>query len=218
MSADADQGPQSDLFGHSASGGPSTPPGFSYLPDLLTETEEADLLSFIGTLNLTSFNYMGVPSKRQVRNFGVDFDYERKVAVEAPPIPPVFDRVLEAVAQATGAPRAELVELLVTYYPAGAEITWHKDSRAFESVYGVSLLADTRLQLRPASGKKRERSDIITLNVARRSLYVLDGEARAKWLHHVPPVKQPRYSLTIRTLRPDTQVFPAADLAQYRPE
>ena len=218
MSADADQGPATDLFGNPAASEKFTPPGFSYKPDLLTEAEEAELLAFIDTLNLTSFTYMGVASKRQVRNFGVDFDYERKVAVEAPPIPAAFDRVLEAVAEATGSPRAALVELLVTFYPAGAEITWHKDSRAFESVYGVSLLADTRLQLRPASTKKRERGDIITLNVARRSLYVLDGEARAKWLHHVPPVKQPRYSLTIRTLRPDTEVFPAADLAQYRPE
>lgn len=191
------------------------PEGFRYVPDLLSEAEEADLLAGIADLNLQSFVHMGNPSRRQVRNFGVDFDYERKLAVEAPPIPPLFDRVLDAVAATTGTPRADLAELLVTYYPVGAEITWHRDSRAFESVFGVSLLADTELRLRPASRAGRHRGDILRFVAARRSLYELQGPARTGWMHHVPPVKTPRYSLTIRTLRPGTEIHSARPLAQY---
>lgn len=103
----------------------------------------------------------------------------------------------------------------MTYYPVGAEITWHRDSRAFETVFGVSLLADAELRLRPASQRGRHRDDIVRFVAARRSMYELADEARTGWLHHVPPVKTPRYSLTIRTLRPGTEIFPATALAQY---
>lgn len=75
------------------------PRGFRYVPDLLSEAEEARLLAGMAELDLQSFVYMGNPSRRQVRNFGVDFDYERKVAVAAPPIPPLFDATLDAVAR-----------------------------------------------------------------------------------------------------------------------
>ena len=34
-----------------------------------------------------------------------------------------------------------------------------------------------------------------------RSGYVLAGEARTAWQHHVPPTKSLRYSITFRTLR-----------------
>ena len=121
------------------------PEGFAYYPDALTEAEESDLLAFIETLNLGPFVFQGNPSLRHVRNFGVDFDYERKIAVEAPPIPAAFNTVLDRVAALTGTPRPDLAELLVTRYPPGASITWHRDSRPFESVFGVSLESDAPL-------------------------------------------------------------------------
>ena len=190
------------------------PEGFAYYPDALTVGEEADLLAFIDTLDLGPFVYMGNPSLRHVLNFGVDFDYERKIAVEAPPIPAAFDPVLDRVAVLTGTPRADLAELLVTRYPPGASITWHRDSRPFEAIFGVSLLGDAPLKLRPAD--RKAGGPILTVPTARRSVYTLTGAARSKWLHHVPPVKETRISLTIRTLRPGLEIHPAADLAQYR--
>lgn len=190
------------------------PEGFAYFPEALSVAEEADLLAFIETLELGPFVYMGNPSLRHVLNFGVDFDYERKVAVAAPPIPAAFDPVLRRVADLTDTPRADLAELLVTRYAPGASITWHRDSRPFEAVFGVSLLADSPLKLRPAD--RKTPGQILTVPVARRSLYVLKGAARSKWLHHVPPVRETRLSLTIRTLRPGVEIHPAAPLAQYR--
>lgn len=190
------------------------PEGFAYYPDALTVAEEADLLDFIQTLELGPFVYLGNPSLRHVRNFGVDFDYDRKIAVEAPPIPAAFNTVLDRVAALTGTPRADLAELLVTRYPPGASITWHRDSRPFEAIFGVSLLGDSPLKLRPANPKNAQ--PILTVPVARRSVYALTGAARSKWLHHVPPVKQTRVSLTIRTLRPGLEIHPAAALAQHQ--
>ena len=39
------------------------------------------------------------------------------------------------------------------------------------------------------------------LVVEPRSGYVLAGEARTAWKHHIPPAKELRYSITFRTLR-----------------
>jgi alkylated DNA repair dioxygenase AlkB len=39
------------------------------------------------------------------------------------------------------------------------------------------------------------------LELEPRSGYVLAGEARTAWQHHVPPAKALRYSITFRTLR-----------------
>ena len=34
-----------------------------------------------------------------------------------------------------------------------------------------------------------------------RSLYIISGAARSAWQHHIPPTKQLRYSITMRTVR-----------------
>jgi alkylated DNA repair dioxygenase AlkB len=39
------------------------------------------------------------------------------------------------------------------------------------------------------------------LELLPRSGYVLAGDVRTKWQHHVPPAKALRYSITFRTLR-----------------
>ncbi len=53
---------------------------------------------------------------------------------------------------------------------------------------------------RVTSGKGESRETrMITLEP--RSAYVLDGEARWRWQHHIPAIAAPRYSITFRTLR-----------------
>jgi len=38
------------------------------------------------------------------------------------------------------------------------------------------------------------------LNAEPRSLYIMTGEARRVWEHSIPPVKEPRYSITFRSM------------------
>jgi alkylated DNA repair dioxygenase AlkB len=68
----------------------------------------------------------------------------------------------------------------------------------FGTVVGVSLLAPARLRFRRNAGGVRRAFE---LELAPRSGYVLDGEVRTAWQHHVPPTKGLRYSITFRTLR-----------------
>jgi alkylated DNA repair dioxygenase AlkB len=50
-----------------------------------------------------------------------------------------------------------------------------------------------------ASGRRRVATHEITLE--RRSAYLMTGEARSGFEHHIPAVNALRYSVTFRTLR-----------------
>jgi DNA oxidative demethylase len=48
-------------------------------------------------------------------------------------------------------------------------------------------------------GRRRIATHEIVL--ARRSAYLITGESRSAYEHHIPAVDAPRYSITFRTLR-----------------
>jgi alkylated DNA repair dioxygenase AlkB len=68
----------------------------------------------------------------------------------------------------------------------------------FATVVGISLLAPARMRFRRDVNGRRE---VFDLELEPRSGYVLAGEARTKWQHHIPPTKSLRYSITFRSLR-----------------
>jgi alkylated DNA repair protein (DNA oxidative demethylase) len=141
----------------------------------------------------------GVVAKRTAKHYGLDYDYERRGVTEA--AEPVPDWILPIRAKAAAMAELdpeELVEVLVQRYPEGAQIGWHRDAPAFGTVLGVSLLAPARMRFRRDQGGMRRTFE---LAVPPRSGYVLAGESRTAWQHHVPPTKSLRYSITFRTLR-----------------
>ena len=141
----------------------------------------------------------GVVAKRTARHFGFDYDYERRGVIrDAEPIPDWLLPVRAAGAELAGIGPDELVEALVQRYPQGAQIGWHRDAPMFGSVVGVSLLSASRMRFRRDVDGERQSAE---LELAARSGYVLAGDARTKWQHHVPPTKSLRYSITFRTLR-----------------
>src|SRR5204862_3812764 len=90
-------------------------------------------------------------------------------------------------------------EAIVTRYPAGAGIGWHRDAPQFGVVVGVSLLGACRMRFRRGAG---DTQDTCAVALAPRSLYVLDGQVRRLWQHTISPTKTERVSITFRTLRP----------------
>jgi alkylated DNA repair dioxygenase AlkB len=94
-----------------------------------------------------------------------------------------------------------MAELLVTEYPPGSVINWHRDAPPFDVIAGISLSADCTFKLRPHEKEKQNRKSILSFPVKRRSLYLIQGEARTNWQHSIAPVKEMRYSITLRTLR-----------------
>jgi alkylated DNA repair protein (DNA oxidative demethylase) len=176
------------------------PPGLVYVPELISTDEERALLHELETLDFNEIRMHGVVAKRTARHYGIDYDYERRaIDREVDPVPGWILPVRAAAAAMADLPPEDLAEVLVQRYPAGAQIGWHRDAPMFETVLGVSLLAPARMRFRrDLPGGERETRE---LTLEPRSGYVLAGEARTRWQHHIPPAKSLRYSITFRTLR-----------------
>jgi alkylated DNA repair dioxygenase AlkB len=54
------------------------------------------------------------------------------------------------------------------------------------------------MRFRPEAAGGRAAAEV---TLEPRSAYMLTGDARTKWQHQIPPVKELRYSLTFRSLR-----------------
>jgi alkylated DNA repair dioxygenase AlkB len=90
-----------------------------------------------------------------------------------------------------------VAQVLITEYQPGAAIGWHRDKKQFDLIFGLSLGASCPFRFRQRIGSGWER---FTLTVDPRSLYLMSGEARSLWEHSIPPIPEPRYSITFRTL------------------
>jgi DNA oxidative demethylase len=126
------------------------------------------------------------------------YSFETFRIVPGPPIPDFLEPLRNRCAELAAVEPGDLGEALVTEYPAGAGIGWHRDAPPFGLVVAVSLLGRCRLRLRRGKTGEWETAEIIA---EPRSTYVLSGKARTEWQHHIPPMKEPRYSITFRTLR-----------------
>jgi alkylated DNA repair protein (DNA oxidative demethylase) len=175
------------------------PAGLMYVPDLLTPGEERAALDAIERIEFDEIRMHGVVAKRTAKHYGLDYDYESRKPVEAAEgVPDWILPIRERAASMAGIDPEELVEVLVQRYPEGAQIGWHRDAPAFDIVLGVSLLGASRMRFRrDAEGTRR----LYEVALEPRSGYVLAGDVRSKWQHHVPPTKTLRYSITFRTLR-----------------
>ncbi|MDQ3935947.1 MAG: alpha-ketoglutarate-dependent dioxygenase AlkB [Actinomycetota bacterium] len=141
----------------------------------------------------------GRAAKRTVRHFGLDYDYESRDLVPADPLPGELGWLRERCAELAERRLEELVQVLVSRYPAGAGIGWHRDAPMFGRVVGVSLGAPARMRFQRKT-KEGERL-VEELELAPRSAYLLSGSARWAWQHSIPATKDLRWSITFRTLR-----------------
>jgi alkylated DNA repair protein (DNA oxidative demethylase) len=185
----------------------TAPPGFLYHPDFISEAEEADLLSFIRALPFSEVRMRGVPARRRTAHFGWLYGYETWRIEPGPRVPDFLLPLRARAAALLGVDAARLEEVLVTEYPAGAGIGWHRDAPMFGSIVGVSLLSACRFRFRrgPAGGRTSH-----AVLVEPRSAYVLAGAARSEWQHSIPPTVSARYSVTFRTLRESRRREPRA--------
>ena len=178
------------------------PPGFQYHPDVLTPAEEDALLAAVRGLAFGAVAMRGQVARRRTAHFGWVYGYESWRISPGPPIPEWALPLRDRVAPLAGIAPDTLAEVLVTEYPAGAGIGWHRDAPQFGVVIGVSLLGACRMRFQRGAAAMR-RTCAVTL--APRSAYVIAGEARRQWQHSIPPTREPRYSITFRTLRRSEQ-------------
>jgi alkylated DNA repair dioxygenase AlkB len=180
---------------------PEYPPGFCYLPEFISAEEEAYFINICRQQELHTFRFGGYEAKRRVASFGQDWNFETQTLQQGNPVPGAFQPLILKVAAEVGTAPADFAELLVTHYPAGAVINWHRDAPPFDLVAGISLLTDCTFRLRPYDKAQQKRANIISFPVQRRSLYLMGGASRMDWQHSIAAVAHERYSITLRTLR-----------------
>src|SRR5690349_3289539 len=120
---------------------PNFPDGFFYSEDFISESEETLLLETISSLELHTFLFQGFEAKRKVASYGYDYSFDKRSISKGKAIPEEFQFVVEKAAKFFKIDTSSITELLVTEYPVGSVINWHRDAPPFETIIGISLLA-----------------------------------------------------------------------------
>jgi DNA oxidative demethylase len=186
--------PQPSLFGSELQ-----PPGF-YLRHEFVDAEEARaLVQAIGRLEFSKVEMRGGVAKRRTVHYGWTYAYGARSTEPGVEVPAFLLPLRARAAAWAGIEPDAFAEALVTEYPAGAGIGWHRDAPMFGSRnVGVSLAAPARMRFRRTVKGERE---VAAIELAPRSAYVLAGRARWSWQHSIAPAKALRYSVTFRSLK-----------------
>jgi DNA oxidative demethylase len=177
---------------------PDPPQGLILREDTISYEEEQQLLKRFADLRWDPIVIRGQTARRRAHHFGLTYDYESRAPRAGEPIPAWLAPASRAAAALAGIGPDEFRQVLVQSYPPGSAIGWHRDSPAFGIVAGISMHATARLRFRRGEVRNWETWETELLP---RSGYVLSGPARWSWWHSIPPVKELRYSITLRTLQ-----------------
>jgi 2-oxoglutarate-Fe(II)-dependent oxygenase superfamily protein len=182
--------------------GQDGPCGFHYRESFIIEAEESALLDAVAQITFSTFEMRGVVARRRVAFFGRSYD-----RAEAQPFPDFLLPLRKRIAVWAEVEDDAFAMALINEYAPGAPIGWHRDAPQYDIVAGISLLSECRMRFRPyrspaataPAAVKRAATHQIMLE--RRSAYLMTGESRTSYEHHIPPVTHLRYSVTFRTLR-----------------
>ena len=188
------------LFADASEAAPAgLPAGWEYRTEFISVDEEAALLAAIAALPLEEARYRGYVARRRVAHFGTDYDFGANRLLPAPPLPAAFEPLRARAAAWIGEPAEALGSALVAEYRPGVPLGWHRDVPDFETVVGVSLGGIARMRFRRYPPVQPKKADVLSLELAPRSAYLLRAEARWGWQHSIAPTPALRYSITLRT-------------------
>ncbi|MFO1304069.1 MAG: alpha-ketoglutarate-dependent dioxygenase AlkB [Burkholderiales bacterium] len=178
------------------------PHGLVYVPEFLAPAEETSLLAAIAPLPLHEAKFREYFAKRRVAHFHEGAPVARyeegddDTLASGPP-PPFLAALREKVAAHLDLRPEDFVHVLVSEYRPGTPIGWHRDRPEYGIVAGISLGSVARMRWRPYAHQDARYT--FSLDLAPRSLYVMRGPIRWQWQHSMPPVRELRYSITLRT-------------------
>jgi len=174
-----------------------SPAGLRLIPDFVSVAVERELPARLAGLEFRRLDMQGQVALRTTLHYGWSYGYDGWELTPAEPPPEFLLPLRSRVAALIDVTPAALEEILVTRYPPGAGIGWHRDAPMFgPDVVGVSLGSDAILRFR----RRGETRTSYRLPLPPRSAYVLGGEARTRWQHTLSPLKAERVSITFRTL------------------
>jgi alkylated DNA repair dioxygenase AlkB len=180
------------------------PDGFFYHENFITVAKEQELTNEIQRLTLTPFQYYQFTGKRRTTSFGWQYQFGTNRIAQAPDIPSFLLPIRDRVGALFNIDPSAFVQVSIIEYPVGAPIGWHRDVPYFGIVAGISLGAACRMRFRKYQNnrsKRFDRKDILSIELAPRSVYLMSAASRDMWQHSIPPVTELRYSIMMRTVR-----------------
>ena len=181
------------------------PDGFLYRKNFISAAEEQELIERIQKVQLEPFKYYQFTGKRRTASFGWQYEFGASEITAAPEMPPFLLPLRVRAGKVFNIDPNSLVQTSIIEYSTGSPIGWHRDIPQFGIVVGISLGAACRMKFRKYSrvrSKKVDRNEVLSIELQPRSIYLMSGAAREIWQHSIPPVKQLRYAIIMRTLRP----------------
>ncbi len=172
--------------------------GLVYQSEFLSAEEEAQILVAIASLPLLAAKYKEYVARRRVMSFGGSYDLDTNRLAPVVELDARLQPLRERVAQWLGVEPEALVHALVSEYSAGTPLGWHRDSPEFQRIVGVSLGSSATLRFRPYPYDPALVRQVVRLDVAPRSIYKIEGNARWHWQHSVDPTAALRWSVTFR--------------------
>lgn len=181
--------------------------GFTLLPDFISAEQETALLA-----ELDAQPWL-VDYQRRLQYFGYRNELEKPYDLVSFPVP--FPSLVKKLAEEIY--DKKLVEFLpdqviINEYLPGEGIRPHKDRDYFENqICGINLGSGCVMQF-------TRGAEVISFEVPRRSLYIMQDEARKKWKHAIPArkkdiiegtvkMRERRVSVTYRKVK-DNKVHP----------
>ena len=156
-------------------------PGLGYVRDFLSENEEAELVATIDRGEWSS------ELKRRVQHYGWRYDYEaRKVdpSMRLGPLPRWADKLARRL-EADGLVRQRPDQVIVNEYVGDQGISAHVDSPSFaDGIATISLLESWEMVFREKGSRRMVRQVL-----ERRSVAIMEGDARYRWTHEIPQRK-----------------------------
>jgi alkylated DNA repair protein (DNA oxidative demethylase) len=128
------------------------PNGLAYLPDLITSPEEERLLGRLAEDSYGEVRMHGQVARRTVRHYGMSYDFEAAEVAPGDSIPEWVSDLRRRCAELLDIADERLAECLLTRYPPGATIGWHRDAPMFGDVVGVSLGSTCLLRFQRGQG------------------------------------------------------------------
>ncbi len=180
------------------------PDGFLYRENFISEAEEQELILEIQKLHLSPFKYYQFTGKRRTASFGWQYEFGASEITTAPDAPAFLLPVRTRAGTLFDIAPNSLHQTSIIEYSTGAPIGWHRDIPHFGAVLGVSLGAACRMRFRKYNrgpSKKVSRGEILSIELQPRSIYLMSGASREIWQHSIPPVKELRYAIMMRTVR-----------------
>jgi alkylated DNA repair dioxygenase AlkB len=178
--------------------------GIRFLPEFISLEEEAALLKEIGRMEPEDWC---CDLKRRTAHFGYKYNYEsRNAAVKIGELPEWQERIQSRIEAACGC-ESPFNQLILNEYLPGQGISKHVDS---PSAFGNTVVS---LSLGSAASMVfRRGNEAVPVYLPRRSVVILQDDARYKWTHEIPSRKtdvvdgkrvprETRVSLTYRSVR-----------------